>query len=176
MPFILIKGRFKPKAGIPDGDSVRFLADNLSLWNNLKGKPVKLGTGAKTKDTVQLRFEGIDAIEKGAIKPLSTDAKKNMLDLIGFNKSNSQEPTGYVLARMTDDKYGRPVCFVFAGRTGRKDGSEVYLDGPMLRDSVNYQQANRRWAELTSFWQAYRDRLQIRLIVMLSNCWGFGNS
>ena len=64
MPFTLIKGRFKPGAGIADGDSVRFLANDLGLWGKLQGRPVTLGTGAKTKDTVQLRFEGIDAIEK----------------------------------------------------------------------------------------------------------------
>ncbi len=35
MPFTLIKGRFKPQAGIPDGDSVRFLANNSTLWAKL---------------------------------------------------------------------------------------------------------------------------------------------
>ena len=109
MPFTLIKGRFKPRAGIPDGDSVRFLADKLILWQRLKGKPVKLGTGETTKNTAQLRFEGIDAIEKGATKPLATQAKDNMLKLIGFDKNTNAEPVGYILARMTDDKSGRPV-------------------------------------------------------------------
>ena len=146
MSFTLIKGLFKPLAGVPDGDSVRFLANNLSLWSNLDGKPVKLGTSAKTKDTVQLRFEGIDAIEKGAIKPLSTQALGSMLKLIGFDKTQHQEPTGYILARMTDDKSGRPICFAFAGSTSRTDGSEVYLEAPLLRQSVNYKQARAGFA------------------------------
>jgi len=68
MPFFLIKGHYRPKAGIPDGDSVRFLANNLALWGKLDGYSVRLGTSAKTKDTVQLRLEGIDAIEKAAIR------------------------------------------------------------------------------------------------------------
>jgi len=44
MPFTLIKGTFVPTAGYPDGDSVRFLANNLSLWKNLRGGSVALGT------------------------------------------------------------------------------------------------------------------------------------
>ena len=79
MAFILIKGNFKPLAGLPDGDSVRFKADNLSLFNNLEGRRVEIGTGVETLNTVQLRFEGIDAIEKAATKPLSVQAKENML-------------------------------------------------------------------------------------------------
>lgn len=146
MPFTLIKGRFKPLAGIPDGDSVRFLAENLSLWWRLKGKPVELGTGAKTKNTAQLRFEGIDAIEKGATQPLATEARESMFELIGFDENNNPEPTGYILARMTDDESARPICFVFAGTTGRADGSEVYLEPALLLQSVNYKQVKSGFA------------------------------
>ena len=119
MPFILIKGRFKPKAGVPDGDSVRFLANNINLWKKLEGRPAKLGTGPDTKNTVQLRFEGIDAIEKAATKPLSTQARDNMFKLIGYNGNNNPEPAGYVLARETDDVSGRPIAFAFSGSTTR---------------------------------------------------------
>lgn len=77
MPFILIKGRFKPGAGTPDGDSVRFLADDLKLWDRLEGKPVELGKGVTTKDTVQLRFEGIDAIEKDLLLEVKRSNLKN---------------------------------------------------------------------------------------------------
>lgn len=146
MSFTLIKGRFKPQAGVPDGDSVRFLANDLNLWSNLKGRPVQRGMGAKTKDTVQLRFEAIDAIEKGAVKPLSTNARDSMLKLVGFDATKKPEPTGFILTRMTDDQSGRPICFVFAGSTRRRDGSNVFLDVPMLRNSVNYQQAKAGFA------------------------------
>lgn len=118
MPFILIKGRFKPRAGTPDGDSVRFLAKNLSLWKKLEGKPVRFGTSAKTKNTVQLRFEGIDAIEKKAIKPLSTQARDSMLKIIGFDEDHP-EPPCYVLFRMTDDQH-------------RKIGTDTVLQIPKI--------------------------------------------
>jgi hypothetical protein len=140
MPFTLIKGHFKPRAGEPDGDSVRFLADDLSLWDRLEGRDAELGTGATTRDTVQLRFEGIDAIEKAAIKPLATEARDNMLGLLGYDKDANPEPRGFILARMTDDQSGRPIAFAFAGETDRDDGSDVFLDVPLLRQSVNYQQ------------------------------------
>jgi endonuclease YncB( thermonuclease family) len=140
MPFTLIKGRFRPKAGEPDGDSVRFLANNLALWKKLEGKPVKLGTGALTKNTVQLRLEGIDAIEKGATQPLSVQAKDSLLGLLGFDSNANPEPLGYILARMTDDKTRRPICFVFAGATNAADGSDVFLDRAMLRKSANLKQ------------------------------------
>lgn len=146
MPFTLIKGRFKPLAGIPDGDSVRFLANDLKLWRRLEGKPPEIGRGAQTKGTVQLRFEGIDAIEKRAIKPLSTEARDTMLRLIGFDRRTNPEPVGYILARMTDDASGRPIAFVFAGTTSKKDGSSVLLDRAWLRQSVNVKQAEAGFA------------------------------
>jgi hypothetical protein len=43
MPLTLMKGRFKPLAGRPDGDSVRFLADDLTLWARLEGAPPEIG-------------------------------------------------------------------------------------------------------------------------------------
>lgn len=141
MPFILIKGRFKPMAGIPDGDSIRFLADDTNLWKKLEGRPVELGTGPETKNTAQLRLDGIDAIEKGATKPLATQARDNFFKLIGFNERSNQEPRGYVLTRMTDDEAGRPVVLAFAGTSRKNDGASVNVDGPLLRDSVNHHQA-----------------------------------
>ncbi|MBI3807433.1 MAG: hypothetical protein HY281_07955 [Nitrospirae bacterium] len=139
MPFFVIKGRFKPEVGIPDGDSVRFQANHPVLWKKLDGAPARLGTSDKSKNTAQLRFEGIDAIEKKATQPLATDAKKNMFKLIGYSTAKP-EPEGYVLARMTDDKSGRPISFVFAGKTSLADGSEVKLTPAMLKTSVNYKQ------------------------------------
>jgi hypothetical protein len=145
MPFTLIKGHFKPQAGIPDGDSVRFLADNLALWDELEGRDAELGTGPLTLDTVQLRFEGIDAIEKTAIQPLASDARDSMFNLIGHNNA-TPTPRGYVLARMTDDQSGRPIAFAFAGETSQADGADVFLDVPLLQQSVNYKQTEAGFA------------------------------
>ena len=90
MPFTLIKGKFVPSAGTPDGDSVPFLVNNNEFWNSLQGRPVHI---SPTTGTVQLRFEGIDAIEKKATVPLSSDVRNNMLRHIGHSEQN---PSGWV--------------------------------------------------------------------------------
>ena len=95
---------------------------------------------------VQLRFEGIDAIEKEATQPLAAQARDHMLRLIGFDRRTNPEPVGYILARMTDDASGRPIAFVFAGTTSRKDGAAVLLSRAMLRQSVNIEQAKAGFA------------------------------
>jgi hypothetical protein len=64
MAFFIIKGVFNPESGVPDGDSVRFLADDDSLFDRLDGR-----VDFKSGGEVQLRYEGIDALEKAAIKP-----------------------------------------------------------------------------------------------------------
>lgn len=141
MPFTLIRGRYRPLAGEPDGDSVRFLADNLELWSRLEGRLVRLGTGATTRDTVQLRLEGVDAIERGAIRPLSVDARDNLFRAIGFDAQANPEPRGYILSRMTDDLAGRPISFLFTGDPQEADGADLFLDAARLRSSANWRQA-----------------------------------
>jgi endonuclease YncB( thermonuclease family) len=142
MGFILIKGIFTPANGVPDGDSVRFKPNNVNLLKKLEGVKAKVSA---TTGTVQLRFEGIDAIEKGAIQPLSVEAKDNMLKLIGFNKNTNKTPKGYILARMTDPN-GRAVAFVFAGEPSQADGSDVFLDADLLKKSVNFKQVQDGFA------------------------------
>jgi endonuclease YncB( thermonuclease family) len=143
MTFTTIKGKFTPKFGIPDGDTVRFVADNEDLWNRLDGRGVKIN---QTNRSVPLRFEGVDAIEKAATKPLSEEATNNMLDLLGHDENNNPSPRGYVLARMTDDKTRRPICFVFADDTSDGDGEEVFLKGSKVKESVNYKQMSDGYA------------------------------
>jgi endonuclease YncB( thermonuclease family) len=130
MPFLIIKGVFNPQSGIPDGDSVRFLADDDSLFDQLEGR-VELKSGGE----VQLRYEGIDALEKAAIKPFSSDATKRNKELLGGEKNGRP---GYILSSNAD-KNGRPVCFVFTGDAPDVDGSKIMLEAEALLQSVNYQ-------------------------------------
>lgn len=140
MPFLLINGRFLPHKGNPDGDSVRFRPDNPTLLKQLEGRRPVLTPKGELKGSIQLRFEGIDAIEKQAIKKYSDDAKKKMITFVGGDEED--EPHGYILARMTDDKGCRPIAFVFRDNGNEnKDGEWVRLTPKQLRDSVNYKQA-----------------------------------
>lgn len=140
MGFTLIKGTFHPELGLPDGDSVRFKPNNPQLLKKLEGTPAKITQNGGTKGTLQLRFEGIDAIEKGAQQPLSKNATDSMNKLVGGTGGQ-----GYILARMTDP-HGRPLSFVFAGTTPKPDGSDVFLDPAMLSSSVNYKQMQAGYA------------------------------
>lgn len=140
MPFVLIRGTYFPAIGEPDGDSVRFAADDISLWDRLDGHVDDPGTN----DTLQLRFEGIDALEKTAIQPLATEARDSMLELVG--SSPGKEPSrGYVLSRAAES-HGRPIVFAFAGDPPEDDGANVFLDAARLRESVNFQQTQAGFA------------------------------
>jgi endonuclease YncB( thermonuclease family) len=130
MPFFIIKGAFNPKSGIPDGDSVRFLAENDSLFDRLEGR-VEFKSGGE----VQLRYEGIDALEKAAIEPFSSDATKRNKELLGGEENGL---SGYILSSHTD-KNGRPVCFAFTGEAPDADGSDFFLEAEDLQRSVNYR-------------------------------------
>ena len=132
MPFLLIQGTFEPNHGIPDGDSVRFQADDDTLFDKLDGR-VEFKSGGE----VQLRYEGIDALEKAALKPFSSDATARNIKLLGGKKDGLP---GYILSSHADGN-GRPVCFVFAGNPPQWDtsgrGDELKAD--LLRESVNYK-------------------------------------
>jgi endonuclease YncB( thermonuclease family) len=128
--FIIIKGVFNPKSGVPDGDSVRFLANNDALFNQLEGQ-VEFKSGAE----VQLRYEGIDALEKAAIKPFSSDATKRNIELLGGDQN---ELPGFILSSRAE-KNGRPVCFVFKGDSPSADGESIFLESDLLKQSVNYK-------------------------------------
>jgi len=159
MPFTLIKGTFHAVGYSPDGDSVKFKANSVSNWKKISGRP-KL---SKTKNHVQLRIEGIDALEthyrpsvkgsKEKHQPLkwAQAARNFMLDSVGIKNvkwgPKEREVTqaddgvsGYILTRAVDNnRFGRPVSFVFAGSTNKADGAPVHLTPALLRNSVNYK-------------------------------------
>ncbi len=132
MPFTIIRGAFHPELGIPDGDSVRFKADNDNLIRALKR--ARKDT-IKKDGTAQLRYEGIDAIEKQAIQPFAGDATKTNLKLLGVTNA-TPNPRGYILSRECESN-GRPVCFVFIGTPPGPDGSSLDLKAPLMRKSIN---------------------------------------
>ena len=135
MPFTLIKGKFQPAAGIPDGDSVRFAPDDPDLMRSIPRVRMPLNAV-----TVQLRYEGIDALEKHAIQPHAQQARDKNLELLGTTGPNDAVGSrGYILTREGDKKSGRPVCFVYTGDTKKDDGSPVFLDPARVRESVNYK-------------------------------------
>lgn len=136
MPFTLLKGTFKPGAGVPDGDSIRFAPNDAGPLFALprKGRAPRVN---QNNGTVQTRFEGIDAVEKDAKEPFASDATKKNLELIGLS-SQTDEANGYILANQIGPN-GRPICFVFTGDAPEDDGARVFLDVARMKDSVNYR-------------------------------------
>jgi len=150
MPFTAIKGTFHVVGYSPDGDSVRFKADNNSNWDALSGREVKLNS----KDHAQLRIEAIDTLEthykkEHQPKQFANAATEQLFSLLGienvkWNASGSRVKSaddgidGYIISRTTE-RYGRPVAFVFKYTAGLTDGEEVYLNNSIARKSVNYK-------------------------------------
>ncbi len=134
MPLLLIKGTFRPGTGVPDGDTVRFAPDDPDLLFRLarQGRPPRLNNG-----TVPLRYEGIDAMERGARQPESSDATARNLEHLGLSGPDD-EGRGHIFSRLLDTN-GRVVAFVAAGDTSEADGSDVFFDTARLRTSVNHR-------------------------------------
>jgi len=157
MPYFLIKGEFhlfyqgKRHVGSqPDGDSVWFKPKNPGNLKDVGGRKAEVNPGG----FVQLRFEGIDALElhfRGAHQERQWAAKARDFTLgqLGFSsveysgekmlsvKTASPHPrAGYILTRAIDP-YGRPVSFVYAGASNHKDGKQVFLDVKTLNKSIN---------------------------------------
>jgi endonuclease YncB( thermonuclease family) len=136
MPLLLIKGTFKPGTGVPDGDTVRFAPDDPDLLFRLarQGRPPRVNT---ENGTVPLRYEGIDAMERGARQPESSDATARNLEHLGL-AGPADEGRGHIFSRLLDTN-GRVVAFVIAGDTPEADGSEVFFDVARLQTSVNHR-------------------------------------
>src|SRR5918993_2197372 len=150
MPFFVIKGSFHIEGYSPDGDSVRFRADNKEHWAKLSGRPAELNA----KDHAQLRMEAIDTLEthyEDTHQPLelAIGALEHLLEGLGITDVEWNETRttvtaandgteGYILSRAVE-KNGRPVAFVYAGTVPEEDGSEIFLDADRMRQSLNHR-------------------------------------
>jgi endonuclease YncB( thermonuclease family) len=158
MTMILIEGTFSILGAAPDGDSIRFIPNNPSLWKKLETKVRPNKSGG-----VQLRLDAIDALEThfrprvGSIgtqhqpKKLAEAAAARLLDILGFDsqtvergkeeqvkKAMPAQVPGYILTRFADT-YGRAVAFAFKGKSGQPDGESTFVDKALLRQAANYQ-------------------------------------
>ena len=149
MALTLIRGTFHVTGSSPDGDSVRFRARSAKQWQGLTGR-----ARVRKNGEVQVRFEGIDALEThfgSSHQPLklANAATFRTLSLLGIHDvrwsdgrvvSARDAKPGYLLTGRCD-RQGRPVAFVFQGAPQERDGSSVHLDVDRMRESVNYQLA-----------------------------------
>ena len=149
----VIKGSFVPKNYEPDGDSVRFIADNPKLYKNLHSsyriKP------SKRDKSVQLRFEAVDAPELHygtAAQPFGDKARDQLLAWMGFaniqyypgnpDRVQSCDPDtvrGAILSKEAEAN-GRPVSYILLENNANslEDGDWVKVDDVLLESTINY--------------------------------------
>ncbi len=149
MGFTLIKGTFHVVGYSPDGDSIRFKANDNNNWVKINGN-IKLNA----KEHAQLRFQAIDTLEthyKRTHQPLefALKAMNFLLDHLSIKNvswdanmkkviSAEDGTPGFIFCREAE-KYGRPIAFVYSGEIDIEDGSEIFLDNIRIKSSVNYQ-------------------------------------
>jgi endonuclease YncB( thermonuclease family) len=150
MPFIVIKGTFHVAGYAPDGDSIRFRAEDETHWKKLAGPPVTLNA----RRHAQLRLEAVDTLEthyQGMHQPLdlATRAVDFLLhslnitdvqwDVLRTRVTHANDGTeGFIISRNVE-KNRRPVAFIFSGVPPVADGSAIFLKAPLLRQSLNCQ-------------------------------------
>lgn len=148
MKYKIIKGKYHVKGYSPDGDSIRFQADDPTLWEFFEWKQEK----NKTRTKKQLRFEAIDALEthyEESHQPRSfgVAALEVLLDMIDIRSlsynialtkivSAEDETEGYI-ASTALDMYDRPISLVFSGEEDFIDGQELDVEDLPLNNSVN---------------------------------------
>lgn len=159
MTYTLLRGAFVirypdlPRQGPePDGDTVKFLPDQPALVRALpltSGRPAKLGERG-----VSVRLEAIDALEThfaGVHQELAgaNAARDAMLATLGFTSvryfpsapnrvesADQDSVRGHVLSNGVDAN-GRVIGFVYAGEATMPDGTEVFVEEPLVEQSVN---------------------------------------
>jgi endonuclease YncB( thermonuclease family) len=153
-PFYLaIDGRLVVIGKEPDGDSVRFVADQPEHYAQLKNA-YRLRPSADC--SVQLRLEGVDAPELRygtAAQPLGREAGDQLLALIGFTRLAYAPPTSTrvtiatpetipaVIFSQAAEVNGRPVAYL-ATSAGEDehlppDGAWVLVDQTLLDHTFN---------------------------------------
>lgn len=148
--YLTIAGQFKIEGYQPDGDSVRFIADNPALFGELyRGYKIK---PSKKDGSVQLRLEGVDAPEThygAASQPYGDVARDAFMQLLGFADlrfsangkvvTDAKPPAirGAILSKSADP-HGRPIAYIVLDENP-EDGATRRVDKPLLHQTLNYQ-------------------------------------
>lgn len=172
-PFYLtIKGKFVIADKEPDGDSVRFIADDSDLYQELQRnyriKPSR-------DRSVQLRFEGIDAPEVHYgryAQPLGDETRDFLLKKMGFAKIKFQgdrvqsaDPdtiSGVILTQAADVN-GRPISYALIGKNAAKleNGDWTQVEPELLRQTLNFLMMAEGRAYYTVYTSTPRSHRQV---------------
>ena len=144
----LIKGRLIVRQRqSPDGDSMRFIADDMSLFEALPRYTEP--SVADEIESYQLRFQAIDTPELhygGAQQPHGKESRNGLLGWLGVNPTGwdwEVAPSGFEweckAEILTDgfEGHGRPIAFVMR-QSGLADGVETKLTKTLLEKTYNH--------------------------------------
>jgi endonuclease YncB( thermonuclease family) len=163
--YTVIRGAFVIEGYEPDGDSLRFIADDVKDWDKLENakylRQVFLETDSNQrqdnpnkKNSVQLRFEGIDTPEfddGGKRQPLGKQARDFTLAYLGF-KQIEYTPAGKQVRSASPKRIrgvllgksaiggtnGRPIVYVFKDDDWtQKTSLQTVVQAKWLESSLN---------------------------------------
>lgn len=154
----LIKGRLIVRERqSPDGDSMRFVANDMSLFEHLpRFEEASESAGLKS---YQLRFQAIDTPELhygGAQQPHGLESRNGLLKWLDVDYATwnwTVAPPGFQwdkpAAILCDafEGHGRPIAFVLRDLDAA-DGSDVKLTNELLEKTYNYHAARTGLAYL----------------------------
>ncbi len=154
----LIKGRLIVRERqSPDGDSMRFVADDMSLFEDLPRFSVAPESAGIA--SYQLRFQAIDTPELhygGAEQPHGLESRNGLLKWLDADPATWNwpvAPQGFQwekpAAILCDafEGHGRPIAFVLMDLDAA-DGSDVKLTNDLLKQTYNYHAARTGLAYL----------------------------
>lgn len=170
----LIKGKLIVRQRqSPDGDSMRFVADDMSLFEALPRHSPAAESGGEA--SYQLRFQAIDTPELhygGAEQPYGIDSRNVLLNWLGVDHSEWNwpvAPSGFSweqdAAILTDgfEGHGRPIAFVLKD-LNKADGSDIKLTNDLLSKTYNFHAVQQGGAYLGFYSGGLSIGTQSRLI------------
>jgi hypothetical protein len=157
-----IHGNFVIQDKQPDGDSVRFIADDPELYSYLhRSERISLSSD----NSVQLRFQSIDAPELHYgrdAQPMGEESRDGLLKMMGFkkiqyegNKVVSAKPAtvpGWILSNAVE-RNGRPVSYTLleGDVEGVEDGTAIHLSQELIQSTLNYKALSKGLAYLNLY-------------------------
>lgn len=148
----VIAGTFHVKGFQPDGDSIRFQANNAANWDFFKWE-TEADKKIKKK---QLRVEAIDAMETHYVgyhqpRTFALAAMESLLEMLEIKSViyslsltqivNADDGKPGFIASATTDHFGRLVSYVFPKSAKLNDGEVLDSATLPIGDSLNFQLA-----------------------------------
>ena len=148
----VVAGTFHVKGFQPDGDSIRFQANNPANWDFFQWETE---TDKATKKK-QLRVESIDAMEthyEGYHQPrtFALAALESLLEKLGITSVtyslsltqivDANDGKAGFIASASTDRFGRPVSYVFPKSAKLTDGAVLDSATLPIEESLNFDLA-----------------------------------